>query len=473
MRPVLLLALFLIAACSVPPAADSGGPELYLQPYLLHKDHAAAVIGWRTIAAVPGRIRHGTTPACRDGLIRTAPGLAHTAELTGLRPDTVYWYQVDGAPLASFRTAAAGAERTFAVLSHSWGSVAPSRYPTSFLVDRIARLQPDFVIHAGDVTFFSDRDHFRNFFFRPFEPVLAAAPVYLAPANHDSGFPFLQRGIDLTVLRELFPRAYGGGPGDGCFEIVQGSVRFLFLSYLTPLGPGSAQREWLRQRLREVDHDFTAVVFGGSHREFYDEPSLLALLVEHGVDFVLRGDGLEPDDWRGEHRGMPMFTVGDAGDRPAAFLLGRQSEGMVMLRQMRADGSGGPHVLLKTRRERTGTRVPMERVFAQGQIVGYAGGPELPVPSTSVRGVQLRCAIASTKAGAIGIIAVPAGVQVADPIAGFCSQMVPLEPADRHVLLAVQQRDHHTGQPFTIGTIKVVISGFLPEEVRLEEALLY
>jgi hypothetical protein len=475
MRSVPPAALVLLAACSMPQAGSPGSPvpELFLRPYLLHKDHRSATVGWRTVDPVEGRIRHGATPECREGVVRTRRARAHVAELTGLRPDTVYYYQVDGAPPAAFRTAAAGVERTFAVLGHTWGSAAPTRYPTGWLVDRVARLQPDFVIHTGDATFFSDREHFRSFFFRPFQPMLAEVPVYLAPANHDSGFPFLERGIDLSVYRELFPRAYGGGPGDGCYEIVQGGVRFLFLSYLTPLGPGSAQREWLRRRLQEREYDFQAVVFGGSHPEYYDQPSLLDFLADHGADFVLRGDGYEPEDWRSQHRDLPMFWVGDPGDSPPAFLLGRQSEGMVVLRRMRADGSGGTHEVVRTRRVRTGQSVSMERVVGASRFVAYAGWPDRPVLSTSVRGAQLRCRVAEGKAGSIGVILVPAGSDVPDPAAGFCTQVVPLRPADRHILLELPQHDHHTGAAFTIGTVKVTIGGLGPEDVQLEEVLLY
>ena len=176
---IIRLALLLVLTGSaVASAALVRGP--YIQ--MGHFTNQATVV-WRTDSSADSAVDYGLTAGY--GLTATGgSGYQHEVTLTGLVPGTTYYYRVrsGGATLAtaSFRSGkAAGTPFRIGLFSdaHLGGSAA--------IGNLLALAEPDLLLSNGDVTddgLYSDLD---GNLFSKMGAVLAAAPLYWTPGNHD------------------------------------------------------------------------------------------------------------------------------------------------------------------------------------------------------------------------------------------------------------------------------------------------
>jgi len=125
-------------------------------------------ITWNTVAEVPSEVRFGTSPgvypSSEIGSTVAGPGelgFIHEVTLTGLEPDTTYWY-IAGDPTDGF-----AAERTLATrpLPHescgslSFAYLGDNRPDPTFgggqnwaqILEQAASHRPSFVLNGGDL----------------------------------------------------------------------------------------------------------------------------------------------------------------------------------------------------------------------------------------------------------------------------------------------------------------------------------
>jgi len=170
-----------------PPAiiADLPGP-----PYLMNVRPDGVSVLFETRARTGAAVDYGTSPDHLDQTV-TVPELAttHVVRLTGLTPFTRYYYRVRYADLAlppyDFLTARApddpGRIELIMLGDNQDG-------PRAFrdLSRQMAALDPDFILHAGDVVQTGTRTDYRETFFSPLFGLGNRAAMVMAPGNHET-----------------------------------------------------------------------------------------------------------------------------------------------------------------------------------------------------------------------------------------------------------------------------------------------
>ena len=190
----------ILAAIGLPgfnnDSAEAIGPALGRGPYLQSVTATSAIIIWRTDIAGDSQVVYGVggyTTSAGDAASVTE----HVISLTGLLTGTEVSYQIltAGSELGSgsFRTAVApGDPFSFAVIGDS-GTASTAQYR---LADRMAALDPDFVLHTGDVVYpRGAAGDYQAEFFDPYQALLRRAPIFPSMGNHDyltsGGQPYL------------------------------------------------------------------------------------------------------------------------------------------------------------------------------------------------------------------------------------------------------------------------------------------
>ena len=455
LRGVALLALVLAAggSCRDSVRVEGEGP-LDIDPYLTGIGTDWAALNWRTRAARVSRISYGITFDCELGEIELDNRAQHRVELTGLSPGTRYHYEVDNQFRGSFRTVHPSDHLRFAVIGHTHGTENPGHYPDEWLTESVRALQPQFLIHVGDATYHATPGDFGKYFFRPFSAVLSSIPVYLAPGNHDAGWPFIH-GKNLSVFKELFPYPYPSGQSedeDAYYASSRGSTLLLFLSYTSEIGPGSAQRNWIEQQIKESDHTFHALVYGGVGK-YFDGPSLLDFAADLGVDWILNGDGDQEPMFR-RHRGMPVFFTGSSTDRPHVLLLGEAREYFVEFQALEASGTfrGKWGVHSKRELEPFYELTPF-RILKDGRTHKYRFKFEPPIDLSNVGGLQMKIS-AQVQDGRLSLSYVTPDTAVRGE-RGYRTQSVSIGSGDTLVTTSLPSIDPFTGEAFAMRELLV------------------
>ncbi|HEX5025712.1 MAG TPA: metallophosphoesterase [Agriterribacter sp.] len=181
--------------------AQQARPHFVIQPYLQYATKNSIRIYWETSDSSSTQVQYGAAKfnTGKPNLSRhqTIPGLRsmHHIELTGLDPQTNYFYRVlsvlpGGDTIASqvntFQTAVKDSSAfAFAVFSDSqrdhadtgaWGRVSTQAYQE----------RPNFALHAGDLVDLGYiKDDWVNEFFAPSNAFMKTIPLYTIPGNHE------------------------------------------------------------------------------------------------------------------------------------------------------------------------------------------------------------------------------------------------------------------------------------------------
>ena len=123
-------------------------------PYLQSQTTGSVIIAWKTEHTSDSVVEYGTTTDYGLMASDTVPTTQHTVTLTGLSPDTTYYYRVssDGVVLAEGDTFHTNRDEnnpnfTFTAFGDS-GCDCADQYAVA---DRVALSDPDLILHTGDV----------------------------------------------------------------------------------------------------------------------------------------------------------------------------------------------------------------------------------------------------------------------------------------------------------------------------------
>jgi acid phosphatase type 7 len=271
----------------------TGGVTLTRGPYLQSVTATSAIIVWRTDRPGSSRVDYGVGDYTRS-IDLPDPKTEHVVTLTDLITGTEVLYRVstNGVELASgaFRTAA-GPDRafSFAVIGDSGiGSTAQVA-----VADRMVALDPNFMLHTGDVVYPDGQaDGYDPFFFQPYQTLARRAPVFPTLGNHDyhtqNGQPYIEAFYLPHNNSTSTERYYSFG---------WGNAHFTALDFNT--GPDAEQLEWLKSDLAAADQTWKIVFY---HQAIYSsgphghegwveaKRQLLAPIFEqYDVDLVLNG----------------------------------------------------------------------------------------------------------------------------------------------------------------------------------------
>ncbi|MCA9538713.1 MAG: metallophosphoesterase [Myxococcales bacterium] len=248
------------------------------------------------------------------------------AHLSGLKPGAKYvWSAADGSEGRFHTPPPAGRAFTFV----AYGDSRTDHRVHAALAERIAAVDPDFVLHTGDLVTRGGHDAEWAAFVEASTPIRKVAALFAVPGNHDLD------GGKLPQFRAHFDRP----PGPVWQAFTWGNARFLLLDSEEAASggaPDAEQADWLRDEVGRARRDpaiehIIAVVHQGpfsSHPERAGNTGLLTLLPElHAAGLSLVISGHDHFYERGEAAfGLPYLVLG-AGGAPLYPTLGPGDHG--------------------------------------------------------------------------------------------------------------------------------------------------
>ena len=274
-------------------------------------------------------LRYGEVGAAKDRTLSSdKPANIHKLEITGLKPDTVYAYDVrathpgsaetieykDG----SFRTApAAPREFTFGVWGdnrsnpHDWARVAGA-------MEADPRLE--FTVGLGDFVANGDiYDEWEDEFFSPGRDFLARKPLWPVLGNHDSRAKYLMDLFPCTGWRRRIPDKQASKEW---YTFTYGPARFLIIeTHDYAWAERSPQGKFIRKTLSEATEPYVFVIghappfasgyHGDGRRAKRIDAELVPLFEKHRISAYFSAHTHFYE--RSEKNGITYFVSGGAG----------------------------------------------------------------------------------------------------------------------------------------------------------------
>lgn len=229
-------------------------------PFLQNVGQESAGILWRTPVPATTVVEYGTTPALGRRLEDETLTTNHVATVTGLTPDTEWFYRVrsgSGAseavsPITPFRTLRTAGDLSFAVFGDSGSGEMPQLQVASCL----ATAGVDLVLHTGDITYPTlNRGLVDTRCLSLYAGLMRRTPFFFTPGNHDLYAPDTLATYLETFLLPTNPVT--GTRHFYSFDHGDAHLVSLFVPTLTPfagaepfvLQPGSTQMQWLTNDL--------------------------------------------------------------------------------------------------------------------------------------------------------------------------------------------------------------------------------
>jgi hypothetical protein len=157
------------------------------QPYLQSVTQTGITVMWGTDIPGDSTVEYGLTDALGQTVYLADQQIVHLVELTGLEPQTTYYYKAtschDETTVASFRTAPLR-DTPFNFTAFSDNHCHAEIFGP--FVDMMIGFDPDFAISVGDtVDDGRDPTQYDPCFFTPAQELFRSAPVYVAFGNHE------------------------------------------------------------------------------------------------------------------------------------------------------------------------------------------------------------------------------------------------------------------------------------------------
>lgn len=295
---------------------SSSGP-LTRGPYLQMAAPTQMTVRWRGGVSVPGRVCYGThvnnLNQIKDEAVTPGVPADHSVTLTGLMPDTRYYYSVG----SEYDTLASGAEYTFktppaagtAMPTRIWvlgdagtGTTSQTAVRDAFYTWTGTRT-PELVLQLGDNAYNSGTDsEFTAGMFNIYPAMLRKTPFWSCLGNHETyvGAPYPYFSIyTLPTAGEC------GGVASGTesyYAFDYGNIHFICLdSMMSNRSSTGPMATWLKADLAGVTAPWIICFFHhppytkGSHDSDTEaelkemRTNFLPILDEGGVDLVLCG----------------------------------------------------------------------------------------------------------------------------------------------------------------------------------------
>lgn len=295
---------------------DCPASGVYHGPWVQKVDGTSAVIRWDACAAgdvaaeiVPegGGATIDATGAQTEAQVTTDyhglngvppdyPGTYWLSEVpvTGLQPATCYTYSIVAEPSRGgrFCTARPSGD-TFSFMAI--GDTNPAIGPTEEMVAGLLESQPDFVLHLGDIQYYSSLLDSWSQWFISMQPMLSGGAFQPCIGNHESE--------NDTEFFDYYDRLFADGGFDGTrrwYRFESGGVWFFSVDSESEFTAGSPQGDWLAASLADakakagfrgsvvyLHRPVISVADGGNHPEWRAEWE--PVFVQEGVVLVLSG----------------------------------------------------------------------------------------------------------------------------------------------------------------------------------------
>jgi predicted phosphodiesterase len=267
-------------------------------PYVQGVSASSAVIAWVSEEPEVGLVEYGETPQLGHERVDARFGRRHAVALSGLAAASTYYYRVveaDGkSEMARFRTAPQGEDSrfAFAVIGDS-GRGRKNQLAVAALLER---LEPDLILHTGDVVYPSGEERrYDRRFFAPYRQLIKEVPIFPVLGNHD-----LERGNGAAYLANFHPSRNDPQGSGRYYSFDWGNTHFVALDselyYGDHSGRPEEQKAVLERDLQETRQHWKIAYL---HRPIYSSSKhggdqeiredLEPIIVRRGVDLVFGG----------------------------------------------------------------------------------------------------------------------------------------------------------------------------------------
>ena len=173
-------------------------------PFIQNTTTNSVQIIWRTANSASTFVEYGTTTALGSRVTNGEPVINHVVTLSGLAPDTLYFYRAGSATPSETLLASVETFRTFKtrgplrfVLVGDTGQATAAQGQVAAVM-RNAR--PDLVLHGGDILYAAPWTEVNADLriFNYYQPQMRSTPFFFAIGNHDLGCCFPET-VDLDI----------------------------------------------------------------------------------------------------------------------------------------------------------------------------------------------------------------------------------------------------------------------------------
>lgn len=324
-------ALALLAAMTLTAGCQKTG--FVIRPYVQDPGTTQMKVMWTSRAVESTELRYGVAGEALDELPRTyefsrakieKPRVVKgepewtgplpteyvcTALLTGLQPDTEYSYRVavSGESFQSTFRTLPDKPRAFTFAVYGDTRTQPKAYKA--VADSIAKADPLFAIHTGDITGHGNYMEYKDAYFDPAADMIDRIPVLMARGNHEGGGPpFWQLYEPVSSERKWYS-----------FDVL--NAHFTVLDSQAGRKNGPEMLTWLEEDLAASKAQWKFVFYHhptfdiGSHATKWGRETLTPILRKGGVDMVFCGHS------HGYQRFVPMFTPGENDTHPITYVV--------------------------------------------------------------------------------------------------------------------------------------------------------
>ena len=287
-------------------------------PYLQLGTPTSVVMRWRTTAAVVGRVQFGPSPGVVTGSVQeTSARTEHEVRLTGLAPDTLYYYSIGtasqtlaGDATFRFRTAPqAGIEKPVRVwaIGDSGTADANARAVRDAFAAFTGSRRTDVWLMLGDNAYETGLDsEYQTAVFDTYPTLLRQTVLWPAYGNHDGASSDAATNTGPYFNAFTLPKqAEAGGIASGTeayYSFDYANIHFVCLdSFESSRLPGGAMLTWLQRDLAANTQPWVIAYFHhppytrGNHNSDTEielvqmRQNALPILENFGVDLVLVG----------------------------------------------------------------------------------------------------------------------------------------------------------------------------------------
>ncbi|CAL5416705.1 unnamed protein product [Camellia sinensis] len=296
-----------------------------------------------------------------EGLQNYTSGIIHHVRLTGLEPNTVYYYQCGDPSLPAmsnvsyFKTMPVSGPRNYPKRIAVVGDLGLT-YNTTSTISHLMRNRPDLVLLVGDVTYANlyltngtGSDCYScsfpqtpihetyqprwDYWARFMQPLVSKVPIMVIEGNHD----IEQQAGNLTFAsyssRFAFPSEESESSSTLYYSFNAGGIHFIMLGGYIAYNKSADQYKWLERDLAKVDRKVTPWLVATWHPPWYSsykahyreaecmKVAMEQLLYKYGVDMVFNGHVHAYErsnrvyNYTLDPCGPVYITVGDGGNR--------------------------------------------------------------------------------------------------------------------------------------------------------------
>lgn len=264
-----------------------------------------------------------------EGLKNYTSGIIHHVRLTGLEPNTLYYYRC-GDPskqsmsdIHSFKTMPVSGPRSYPSRIALVGDLGLT-YNTTSTVDHLTSNNPDLILLVGDVCYanlyltngtgsdcyscsFSDTPIHEtyqprwDYWGRFMKPLVSKVPIMMVQGNHEIEEQAKNQTFSSYISRFAFPSKESRSSSPFYYSFDAGGIHFVVLGAYVAYNKSDDQYKWLRKDLESVNRDATPWLIATWHPPWYAtyiahyresecmKVAMEDLLYEYGVDIVFNG----------------------------------------------------------------------------------------------------------------------------------------------------------------------------------------